>query len=1062
MIERADIEQALKKARRILGVLEEQAAGYSSLTIPAHLKVELGDKREEVAKLEQQLSGSGKRFPRIQGLTLLGEKIAQGAFREYLSSEKLPYYSRSAHLSIDPAPENVAIPDEVALLQRLDSRDLTGLIITGSGGFGKTRLMLEIGRLALADNWLVFRVRERLKADGIYQLAEAIEVSQKVLLLIDYVETQQDFAELLETMNELNEDEDFQFKYIANCRTTHYPSIRDIYKHQQVDLSPDKALDWFKSYRRETVRHILQGSGLGATDDYLLLCRDTPILAVFLAYLHSRERNADLASLVGEPSFGEWLIKRIRLSFQTPQIEKKLAFLITQFPLNDAVAETIYRGDYHQLFSRLANDGWIEQEELSMDLSDDRTWVTIHDVLADQILTHYLESNSKTTELFVCELLEFAVQVGSLRSTLYTLQRLIGLPQLNRLDWLKILNQQMLRAPLAWKETRDVLIRNSLLSSIQTLSLLDRHEPVWEGIETEVDFQNSLAWNIRQYLSEAGSQTDNSISITLTKWIEKSIPQISRTNLLLNWGLKLCPKIVQEAALNWITIYPRKFQTHYLLVAWLESDLPSEAISFAVQQWCDQFPIDDHLSFVYKSWLDAGGDKERIQSHLSAWLSDHATALETSFVYKSWLDAGGDKERIQSHLSAWLSSHATALEANFVYQSWLDAGGDKERIQSHLFEWLSLHATALEAQFVYYSWLDAGGDKERIQFHLSTWLSDHATALEANFVCKSWLDAGGDKEQIQSHLSTWLSVHATALETSFVYKAWLDVGGDKERIQSHFFEWLSLHATVLEADFVYKSWLNAGGDFQLIRSPLIQWLEQNQDFSEIDYICNAWLRAGGEFEIVREAAINWFNRNWQNEKATFLMQSLLMQRSLPLETLTCVLKWCQKFPGNQNCLIRFNHLGSRLFQDELAEDVYLAAEAILTLLLDRRDLHERVQAQIYRALSFIVGARSLQTESFQDKVDNLFIRWLKNPISFGDSIAHIKIQRLSYFQIFSNLIIREKLNIEKDRDCLERFLKWINLWESNNKESIRKSLDYLKYNYPNPNLWQIVQFESES
>ncbi|MFN5398882.1 MAG: hypothetical protein ACK5RE_20270 [Pseudanabaena sp.] len=615
-------------------------------------------------------------------------------------------------------------------------------------------------------------------------------------------------------------------------------------------------------------------------------------MAVFLAYLHNCERNADLASLVGEPSFGQWLIKRIRLSFQTPQIEQKLAFLIAQFPLNDAVAETIYRGDYHQLFNNLANDGWIEQEELPMDLSNDRTWVAIHDVLADQILTHYLEGNSKTTELFVCELLEFAVQVGSLRSTLYTLQRLIGLPQLNRLDWLKILNQQMLRAPLAWKETRDVLIRNSLLSSIQTLSLLDRHEPVWEDIETEVDFQNYLAWNIRQYLSEADSHSDNSISLTLIKWIEKAIPQISRTNLLLNWGLKLCPEIVQTAALNWITNYPRKFQTHYLLVAWLESHLPTEAISFAVQQWCDQFPLDAHLSFVYKSWLDTGGEKERIQSHL--------------------------------------------------------------------------------------------------------------------------------------------------------------------------FEWLVLHATALEADFVYKSWLNARGDLELIRSPLIQWLEQNQEHPEIDYICRAWLKSGGEFEIVREASINWFNRSWQNENAVFLMQSLLTEWSLPFETLTCALKWCQKFPNNPNSLARFNRLGSRLFQDELAEDVYLAAEAILTLLIDRKDLLERVQAQIYRTFSFVVAARSLQTEIFQDKVDYLFIRWLKNPISFGGSIAHIKIQRLSYFQIFSNLIIRGKLNIEQDRDCLERFLKWINLWESNNKEAIRKSLDYLKDNYPNPDLWQIVQFESES
>ncbi len=41
-------------ARRALAILEEQAAGYTALTIPAHLKIELEAKRREVAELEAQ------------------------------------------------------------------------------------------------------------------------------------------------------------------------------------------------------------------------------------------------------------------------------------------------------------------------------------------------------------------------------------------------------------------------------------------------------------------------------------------------------------------------------------------------------------------------------------------------------------------------------------------------------------------------------------------------------------------------------------------------------------------------------------------------------------------------------------------------------------------------------------------------------------------------------------------------------------------------------------------------------------------------------------------------
>ena len=39
-------------ARRSLDILEEQAAGYTALTIPVHLQIQLEEKRREVAELE--------------------------------------------------------------------------------------------------------------------------------------------------------------------------------------------------------------------------------------------------------------------------------------------------------------------------------------------------------------------------------------------------------------------------------------------------------------------------------------------------------------------------------------------------------------------------------------------------------------------------------------------------------------------------------------------------------------------------------------------------------------------------------------------------------------------------------------------------------------------------------------------------------------------------------------------------------------------------------------------------------------------------------------------------
>jgi len=53
--QRQTLERTLAMARRSLDILEEQAAGFGSLHAPAHLRLELEDKRREVAELEAQL-----------------------------------------------------------------------------------------------------------------------------------------------------------------------------------------------------------------------------------------------------------------------------------------------------------------------------------------------------------------------------------------------------------------------------------------------------------------------------------------------------------------------------------------------------------------------------------------------------------------------------------------------------------------------------------------------------------------------------------------------------------------------------------------------------------------------------------------------------------------------------------------------------------------------------------------------------------------------------------------------------------------------------------------------
>lgn len=54
--------QALEKAMRVLDILERQAAGYTSLTIPPNLQIELEDKRKQVAQLKADYLKSSRQL----------------------------------------------------------------------------------------------------------------------------------------------------------------------------------------------------------------------------------------------------------------------------------------------------------------------------------------------------------------------------------------------------------------------------------------------------------------------------------------------------------------------------------------------------------------------------------------------------------------------------------------------------------------------------------------------------------------------------------------------------------------------------------------------------------------------------------------------------------------------------------------------------------------------------------------------------------------------------------------------------------------------------------------
>ena len=1025
-----------------------------------HLSVKVIDWEGCCSLLKQRPHLIFRWFPRTrpQGLVPLYDSPDTITFRSYLNSEKLTYYSRSQHLKVKSVPQDINIPDEENLLDKLENSETTGLIVTGGGGVGKTRLMLEIGRLAQNKKWLVLRVQSRIKEDALVYLTERINQDTLVLLLVDYIEIQREFAELVETLNDLNDTYFLHLRYIACCRTSYYQTIASTPRHTRIDLSPpiqDLAEDWYKDYQRQTVLHILEQNGLEVTDRHLDICRNKPIFAVLISYLHNLGRQPDLAELLKEADFGIWIAKRLQLSFGQTAIDRDLAKFISFFPLqSDKVS--LLNQKHGLLLDRLATDGWIEEQPAD-EFQNIDMWVIAHDVFADQILYSYIRSIPNTLERFIDELLSQAKSLGCLRSAIIILQRLQ--PELSSLSWSKILRRKISEDITEWSEVRDILIHTSLLSPVDKISMLGEQEEFWRGAELDLDFQNAIGWLTRWAINQKEPALDAKSRSIIDLWLRKASNYTTRSNFILTWGLRFSTEAIREPALKWIQTRPIQFQTHYLLVAWMECYLPLTEISYPFQQWIDKYKEFFHLSFVIKAWLDAGGDTKLVHQSIKAWLEKHGQNPEAGFVYESWLDAGGDTKLVHQSIKAWLEKHGQNPEAEFVYKSWLDAGGDTKLVHQSIKAWLEKHGQNPEAGFVYESWLDAGGDTKLVHQSIKAWLEKHGQNPEAEFVYKSWLDAGGDTKLVHQSIKAWLEKHGQNPEAEFVYKSWLDAGGDTKLVHQSIKAWLEKHGQNPEAGFVYESWLDAGGDTKLVHQSIKAWLEKHGQNLKADFVYKSWLEAGGEFSTIKSPAIMWMHMNYDKLEAVYLSKFLAKQRDIPIETVKDILKWCQKFPDNEDAIWRLNQLSGHLLNEEIGEEVISTSEIVLSsLILNRNPLKSPIRNQINILFSYLFNAHKLSYNPLINRVDTIFNAWIRYHRSFGgDLFPNISIQQLGYVERMVYLIDVGILNLNTDRSSIERFLYWVNNWKPERKKQLIPIFDDIKHKYPAQGLWEIVK-----
>ncbi len=133
----AGLEEILTIAQRVLIELEKKAAGYTSLTIPSNLKIELEDKRKEVEDLKTRLAEAQSSKKEAQSSSQEEEIKIQSPMRSQVPNE---YYieREEAKRLLKRFADALKQPQKNALVFN----------IYGIGGVGKTTLL---GRLKEAN-----------------------------------------------------------------------------------------------------------------------------------------------------------------------------------------------------------------------------------------------------------------------------------------------------------------------------------------------------------------------------------------------------------------------------------------------------------------------------------------------------------------------------------------------------------------------------------------------------------------------------------------------------------------------------------------------------------------------------------------------------------------------------------------------------------------------------------------------------------------------------------------------------------------------------------------------
>jgi len=686
-------------------------------------------------------------------------------FRRLLDENLLPY----VELSDVQIPELEGAPIQPSpdiLLEALT--DSPGIIIHGRGGVGKTRLSLEVGRLAERTGWTVLSA-SLLTPRAINDLIDHWSQATRVLVLVDYAENQRHLVECVELIEAFVDSTGADLRYLATCRSSSYRDMAVIGRHLPVKI-PDRPSGGLA--RTEIVQHILSRvADPRASQQGEAVCRGVPMLAAFILHLHQNGQTLDLSELIDEADFSRWVVKRVRLLHQAipeAHLDRLLLWIFSALPVGDEMLGGLCHDPIAQdVFQSLVENGWIEFDPSA------RVWTSLHDVLADQTAVNVLRNSGLAAPIVIADVLAVARDRSLFSTVLQSLARVRG--QIDPTIFVAGVEFAIRARAFTAPEWISVF-SSAALGDAEKLELIGSIDLGDSDVLSD-EFARSISRVLHRHLTVGGPPPGPALGVYFDAYLENStLPARQVVRAAVTAGFARYITYAKRYAYG--LEFPEALQLLVLLVRHAHLD---EVDRRHIFEYAARFRANRSIFLLLRELLAAGWDNTKLRPIVSGWMDLFARDPNASFVLRAWLRKGSiaDRDLARRWMTDHLEANPIGPDASFVICAWLLADGDGAFVKSAAEHWLSARpATPTDAHLLELA-IERIPSSAAIKRASDDWLSEFADRPEASFVLRARFVARQPPDG--QTVDRFFNANLERTDTSFVLAAAIRFGVDPER-----------------------------------------------------------------------------------------------------------------------------------------------------------------------------------------------------------------------------------------------------------------------------------------